>query len=521
MLLLLVGWSDGIRVEVPEQELIMEQANAVQSEFGQPELAILFMGVSLVLGLACRHLLKGTRVPYTVALLILGIALGAAEYGTRGTLHDLGQSIQLWSNISPSLILFVFLPALLFESSVAMEVHQIKRCFVQMILLAGPGVVISTFCTGILIRYTFPYNWSWSLSLLLGGLLSATDPVAVVALLKELGASKKLNTLIEGESLMNDGVAIVIFHLFLELVLGKSFSAGTVVVYLSRVALGGVALGVAFGLFSVLWLGLVFNDAVIEITLTLTASYLAYYTAEDEAQVSGVLAVMTLGIFFAVFGRAAFNGETQQSMHYFWEMVAYIANTLIFILSGVVIAEHILKSHNSIEGQDWGYLVLLYVFLQGTRIVVVVTLLPGLQYFGYGLNWKEAIILTWAGLRGAVALALSLSVNALDANDSQGEAIVTDKTRARFVFLTGGVVFLTLTINGSTTQFLMHLLKMQRTTKVKVGVLLYFVPCMDRRSEFPWCISSWDSIKMVSGLVHVMECGKILMLWYPSVKQIN
>ncbi|KAI5075495.1 hypothetical protein GOP47_0009571 [Adiantum capillus-veneris] len=477
MLRLLVGFSDGVKVEEPEQELIMEPASAIapamQVESDRPELAILFVGVSLVLGLLCRHILRGTRVPYTVALLILGIALGVAEYGTRGTLHDLGQSIQLWSNISPSLILFVFLPALLFESSFAMEVHQIKRCLVQMVLLAGPGVAISTFCTGMLIRYTFPYNWSWSISLLLGGLLSATDPVAVVALLKELGASKKLNTLIEGESLMNDGTAIVIFHLFLELVLGESFSAGTVVVYLSRVALGGVALGAVFGLVSVLWLGLVFNDTVIEITLTLTASYIAYYTAEDEAGVSGVLAVMTVGIFFAVFGRAAFKGETQQSMHYFWEMVAYIANTLIFILSGVVIAEYILKSQNSIEGRDWGYLVLLYVFLQVTRIIVVVTLLPGLQYFGYGLTWKEAIILTWAGLRGAVALALSLSVNALSASDSQDVAILSEKTRARFVFLTGGVVFLTLTINGSTTQFLMHFLKMQCSTDIKLRVVEY------------------------------------------------
>lgn len=412
-------------------------------------------------------------MPYTVALLALGIALGATEYGAGGMLGALGLSIRLWSDISPSLILFVFLPSLLFESSFAMEVHQIKRCLVQMVLLAGPGVVISTFCSGTLIHYIFPYQWTWSTSLLLGGLLSATDPVAVVALLKELGASKKLNTLIEGESLINDGTAIVIFRLFFELVLGRSFTAATVVAYLSRVALGGVALGLAFGLVAVLWLGLVFNDTVIEITLTLTASYIAYYTAEDEADVSGVLAVMTVGIFFAVFARAAFKGETQQSMHHFWDMVAYIANTLIFILSGVVIAESILKSHNTIEGQDWGYLVLLYIFLQLSRIIVVVTLLPGLQYFGYGLTWKEATVLTWAGLRGAVALSLSLSVNATNTTDSLGNIILSDKTRARFVFLTGGVVFLTLTINGSTTQFLLRFLRMHSTSEVKSRILEY------------------------------------------------
>lgn len=442
---------------------------ATTTEASQPELAILFIGVSLVLGLCCRHLLKGTRVPYTVALLLLGIALGASEYGTSGTLGTLGESIRMWSNINPSLILFVFLPALLFDSSFSMEVHQIKRCLVQMVLLAGPGVVISTFCSGILIHYIIPYNWTWSTSLLLGGLLSATDPVAVVALLKELGASKKLNTLIEGESLMNDGTAIVIFRLFFQMVLGQTFNAADIIKFLSRVALGGVALGLALGLVSVLWLGVIFNDTVIEITLTLAASYIAYYTAEDEAGVSGVLTVMTVGIFFAVFARTAFKGETQQSMHYFWEIVAYIANTLIFILSGVVIAESILRSHNRIEGQDWGYLVLLYIFLQLSRAIVVFTLYPGLRYFGYGLTWKEATILIWAGLRGAVALSLSLSVNGTQTSDN----ILSEKTKARFVFLTGGVVFLTLIINGSTTQFLISFLGMRTTSETKARILEY------------------------------------------------
>jgi NhaP-type Na+/H+ or K+/H+ antiporter len=117
----------------------------------------------------------------------------------------LGAGIRIWANINPDLLLAVFLPALLFESSFSMEIHQIKKCMAQMVLLAGPGVLISTFFLGSALKLTFPYNWNWKTSLLLGGLLSATDPVAVVALLKELGASKKLSTIIEGESLMNDG----------------------------------------------------------------------------------------------------------------------------------------------------------------------------------------------------------------------------------------------------------------------------------------------------------------------------
>uniref|UniRef100_A0A0E0RKL9 Cyclic nucleotide-binding domain-containing protein n=1 Tax=Oryza rufipogon TaxID=4529 RepID=A0A0E0RKL9_ORYRU len=436
----------------------------------EPDDAVLFVGVSLVLGIASRHLLRGTRVPYTVALLVLGVALGSLEFGTKHGMGKLGAGIR--ANINPDLLLAVFLPALLFESSFSMEIHQIKKCMAQMVLLAGPGVLISTFFLGSALKLTFPYNWNWKTSLLLGGLLSATDPVAVVALLKELGASKKLSTIIEGESLMNDGTAIVVYQLFYRMVLGRTFDAGSIIKFLSEVSLGAVALGLAFGIASVLWLGFIFNDTIIEIALTLAVSYIAFFTAQDALEVSGVLTVMTLGMFYAAFAKTAFKGDSQQSLHHFWEMVAYIANTLIFILSGVVIADGVLENNVHFErhGASWGFLLLLYVFVQISRILVVVILYPLLRHFGYGLDLKEATILVWAGLRGAVALSLSLSVKrASDAVQTHLKPV--DGTM--FVFFTGGIVFLTLIFNGSTTQFLLHLLGMDRLAATKLRILNY------------------------------------------------
>ncbi|KAJ0988445.1 hypothetical protein J5N97_006801 [Dioscorea zingiberensis] len=449
------------------------QGTSKEASSSSPEDALIFVGISLLLGIASRHLLRGTRVPYTIALLILGVALGSLEYGTHNGLGRLGDSIRIWARINPNLLLFGFLPALLFESSFAMEVHQIKRCMVQMLLLAGPGVLISTFFLGAVLKFTFPYGWNWKISLLLGGLLSATDPVAVVALLKDLGASKKLNTIIEGESLMNDGTAIVVYQLFYKMVIGESLNVAGIVKFLSQVTLGAVAVGVAFGIASVLWLGFIFNDTVIEITLTLAVSYIVFYTAQDGAEVSGVLAVMTLGMFYAAFARTAFKGDSQKSLHYFWEMVAYIANTLIFILSGVVIAEGILNNYEHFErhGSSWGYLILLYVFVQLSRIVVVGLLYPFLCYFGYGLNWKEAIILIWSGLRGAVALALSLSFKS--SSDNFDQAFLGQEVGILFVFFTGGIVFLTLIINGSTAQFFLHLLDMDKLSATKIRILNY------------------------------------------------
>ncbi|KAM6567523.1 hypothetical protein CsatA_026651 [Cannabis sativa] len=391
-----------------------------------PSDAVIFVGISLVLGIACRHLLRGTRVPYTVGLLVLGIALGSIEYGTHHRLGKIGDGIRIWANIDPELLLAVFLPALLFESAFSMEVHQIKRCIAQMIILAGPGVLISTFCLGIALKLTFPYDWSWKTSLLLGGLLSATDPVAVVALLKELGAGKKLSTIIEGESLMNDGTAIVVYQLFFQMVLGKSFNWEAIIEFLAKVSLGAVGIGLAFGIASVLWLGFIFNDTVIEISLTLAVSYIAYFTAQEGAEVSGVLTVMTLGMFFAAAARTAFKGDGQQSLHHFWEMVSYIANTLVFILSGVVIAEGVLLDD--------------HVFRDGILDMV----------------WNGKRLLFSYGQRS-----------------SDTSPLLSRQTGTLFVFFTGGIVFLTLIVNGSTTQFILHLLNMDKLSAAKRRILDY------------------------------------------------
>ncbi|XP_020547393.1 sodium/hydrogen exchanger 7 isoform X2 [Sesamum indicum] len=265
--------------------------------------------------------------------------------------------------------------------------------------------------------------------------------------------------------------AIVVYQLFYRMVRGWSFNWGAVIKFLTQVSLGAVGIGLAFGIASVLWLGFIFNDTVIEISLTLAVSYVAYFTAQEGLDVSGVLTVMTLGMFYSAVARTAFKGESQQSLHHFWEMVAYIANTLIFILSGVVIAESVLQNDSIFKTHEhsWGYLFLLYAFVQVARVVVVAVLFPFLQYFGYGLDWKEAIILVWSGLRGAVALSLSLSVM----RSSDGSPYISSDTGTLFVFLTGGIVFLTLIVNGSTTQFLLRILKMDKLSAAKRRILNY------------------------------------------------
>ncbi|XXG72695.1 hypothetical protein AAC387_Pa07g1736 [Persea americana] len=448
------------------------ESSSLSSSSADPVDAVIFVGVSLTLGAASKHLC-GTRVPHTIVLLLLGVALGCLEYNTKIGLGKVGVGIRLWANINPDLLLYVFLPALIFEGSFAMDYHQIKRCMVQMLLLAGPGVLISTFCIGTAVKFTFPYNWDWKTSLLLGGLLSATDPVAVVALLKELGASKKLSTLIEGESMMNDGISIVVYQLFYQMVLGRSFSIGDLIKFLIQNSLGAVAVGLAFGVASLLWLRFIFNDKMIGIALTLAVSYCAYFTAQDGAGVSGILTVMTVAMFYTAVARTAFKGDNDQSLLHFWETVSYIANTLIFVLCGVIVAKGAFHSgiHFENSGTSWGYVLLLYFLVQVARMIVVGILYPFLQYFGYGLDWKEALIVIWSGLRGAVALSLSLSVKR--ASDKSYSFHLNQEMGALFVFFTSGIVFLTIVVNGSTTQFILHSLSMDKLSATKMCILEY------------------------------------------------
>ncbi|EOA37585.1 hypothetical protein CARUB_v10011936mg [Capsella rubella] len=428
-------------------EIAMSSTSYSAEYDSNPVDAVIFAGASLVLGTACRQLFNGTRVPYTVVLLVIGIVLGSLEYGTKHNLGKIGNGIRIWNDINPDLLLAVFLPALLFESSFSMDVHQIKRCMGQMVLLAGPGVLISTFCLGALIKLTFPYNWDWKTSLLLGGLLGATDPVAVVALLKELGASKKMTTLIDGESLMNDGVSVVVFQLFFKMVMGQNSDWGSIIKFLVQNSFGAVGIGLAFGIASVIWLKFVFNDIVVQITVTLSVSYFAYYTAQEWAGVSGILTVMILGMFFAAFARTAVKGESLQSLHHFWEMVAYIANTLVFILSGVIIAEGVLSGRKiSYDGISWGFLFLLYLYVQLSRCVV-----------GCCVTITRSICKTLGHM----------------IQQSSGNVYLSSETGTRFLFFTGGIVFLTLVVNGSTTQLLLHFLRMDMLTPGKKRILEY------------------------------------------------
>ena len=448
----------------------VDDAHATSADHGSHDVAyeaLYFLFLALVLGALARGAVRGSRLPYTVALLFVGLALGFLY--SYVDLGSLGNSLDIWVRIGPHTMLSCFLPALVFESAFSLEWHTFRRCASQVLWLAGPGVLMGTFLMGALLKVTLPYEWGWGASLMLGSILSATDPVAVVALLKEVGASKRLGHIIEGESLVNDGTAIVVFSLLNEIAKGVTKTPLEIFLFFLWVPFGAVLVGVGIAAGCHAWLGLgaVAGDHIVQISVTLFACYLCFLVAEFEAEASGVLAVVVLGVSIGAFGRGFFTGETEHSLHHFWEMLTFVANTVLFILTGVIIAKTTTEStvEGTLSPSDLGWGLLVYFEVLFARSVIVGMLYPILRRCGYGLTPADAAVCVWGGLRGAVGLALALVV-------SEGDSAYADQKVGPMTLLcTGIVVVLTLAVNGTTTGTLLQMLGLTRPeVSVQVAV---------------------------------------------------
>ena len=401
-----------------------------------------FIFISLFIGSLTRTALHGTSVPYTVVLFCLGMLEAVINYYLD--LGMLESSLESWGNINPHVLLAAFLPALIFESSFSMEWHTLKKVLPKVLILAGPGVLMTMGLAGCVLRM-FPFGLSWSFCMMVGSILAATDPVAVVAILKEVGASKTLGHLIEGESLVNDGTAIVVFNVFLTLAKGEEKSFGSIMKDLITQPLLSVVVGVGFGHACMYWIQYSRRDHLVDITITLFAAYIAFMLAETVLKCSGVLAVVVLGWYLSAKGRTFFKGDVQHSMHHFWEVLTYAANTVVFILAGFLIVGDILVGELDIRASDLGWSVLLYLLLNIIRGVVTAMLFPLMNMSkAYKCNLREMFIAVWAGLRGAVGLALALVV--LEEHD-----YFTKRERGLTLVLVSAGVVGTLLINATSS----------------------------------------------------------------------
>lgn len=420
------------------------------------------------------------QVPYTVALFVVGMffAIFHSLKPHNSVFHwpSWFLSVEMWQGINPHLLFYAFLPALLFCEAMRLDVQLVSKCFSQVLILAGPGVVVGAFLVGYVARFVLPYGWGWPISLVFGTILSATDPVAVVALFNSLGVSPRLTMLISGESMLNDGTAIVGFALMLKVALGAPCGLYDVVVFFAQMTVTGVILGGLVGYLAVFIIGrcsanVYHSDGMIQVIITIACGYLTFFLAESEFSTSGVISTVSSGFVVAYYAWPRF--VSRETMHTVWEAIEFIGNTLIFFLAGMLFASTVLDRWTYIRPTEFAWLLLLYVLLTLIRGLVLAVFWIPLHMVGKPIHWTEAVVIVWSGLRGAVSLALAIIVDMEPGISMQQGSLI--------MFHVGGIAALTFLINATTAAPLLKYLGISKPSLLKERMLARFATHMSEQ----------------------------------------
>jgi len=414
--------------------------------------------MAIMVALAIRRF----NMPYTIALVIAGLVLGLMS-----RFDDLF-SIELSGILSAEVILFLILPPLLFDGASKLSFHSFKRNWRLTILLAVPAVIISMFSIGLIIWVLI---WQgdpemFLFALLLGAVLAPTDPVSVLALFKECGAPHQLSTIVEGESLFNDGTGVVLFQVMAALVaaslMGDSSSLGSTLLegalkFVQMVVIGSVVgAAIAFAANTALvWT----RNHLLEVTITVAVAFGSFLLAE-HFHGSGVIAVVVAGMMVGNIGKLqAMTPQARVGLDHFWEMVAFLMNSVLFLLIGFEMMERIEPSGDAL-------LMILVAILAAT--IARLSIYPMCEIVtrwspdsDIPKPWRHVIF--WGGLRGSIPLALMLIL--LDQwilhPDAELAANLPSGVYDEMLLMAFSVVLFTLLVQGMTITPLM--------TKLGVG----------------------------------------------------
>jgi len=404
----------------------------------------------LVIACGMALLAKRLKVPYTVLLVVAGLAVSLLLDGAPWLREHL-EKIKL----KPELLLQVFLPILLFEAAFHVDLKSFLNNRRAILFLAIPGVIIGMLLTTAVfvpVAKLIQDDMVWQVGLVTAAMLAATDPISVVALFKEFTVSKRLGIIVEGESLINDGIAVVLFGVVVKITAdslgltiptlhdpGENVQALHVIGVFLREVFLGTALGVAVGL-AMSYLTSKVNDHLIEVALTAIAAYGSNVVAM-QLHASPVIAVVVCGMMVGNVGaKHGMSPTTREAVFSFWEFAAFMANSFVFILIGLEIRLSELWA-------DAGLIVAFFVIMILVRSVTVFGVHSLVRREDLKLKKAWLPVITWSGVRGSLSMVMAMM---LVASESEGET-----TRKLILNLVFGVVLLSILLQGTTIEWLM------------------------------------------------------------------
>ncbi|MDQ2966888.1 MAG: Na+/H+ antiporter [Actinomycetota bacterium] len=375
------------------------------------------------------------RIPYPILLVLGGLALGFVP-GVP--------TLQL----PPELVLIAILPPLLYSSAFFTSLREL-RANVRPIGLLAIGLVITTMVSVAVVAHTFVDDMSWTAAFVLGAVVSPTDPIAATAIMRRLGVPRRVVSIVEGESLVNDGTALVLYRVAVMAAVAGTFSIWDASWRLIWSVVGGVVIGLVVG-FLVAAVRRRLDNPPVEVTIALITGYLAFIPA-DAMEASGVLAVVTAGIYLGWHTPELTSFETRLQGAAVWGIFTFILNALLFVLVGLQLPRILdaLTGFSASQLMWWGLIVTGTVVATRLLFVPVFTYLPRRLLGAFGPDDPppppaRAFVVSWGGMRGAVSLAAALAVPLTTA---AGSAF---PQRDLIVFLTFCVILGTLVGQGLT-----------------------------------------------------------------------
>ncbi len=408
-----------------------------------PTSGIEFLVWLLIAAAIIAMLAKRLRIPYTVSLVLGGLLLGVIQLPILSPLQP-GHRPD-W--LTPDVILILFLPALVFEGSVKLDVRELLRNSVPLLLLANTGVLLAALVTGYLVHWMI--GLPVLIALLFGCIISATDPISALAIFKDLRVDKRLSLIMEGESLLNDGTAVVLFGILFGSIVAEKLTVPKALEQYFLAVAGGAVLGSALGYLASRITGTV-DDPQIEITLTTILAYGSYLLA-FHLHLSGVIATASAGLMLGNFGaKRGMTASTRTAMQSFWEYISFVMNSLVFLLIG-------LEIHVRELLQNWASVLLAIGAVLLGRALSVYLLVPLSNRFAEKIPLRWQHVAVWGGLRGALALALALSLT------------TAFPYRDQILNLTFGVVIFSILVQGLTIKPLVRILKLANGDDAKAA----------------------------------------------------
>ncbi|MEI2415425.1 cation:proton antiporter [Orrella sp. JC864] len=424
------------------------------------EIGFLVFGLAGLLTLVCfmPPLAGRLKLPYSVLLALVGCALGYVvhvhDWAPR-VVADFLDSIEHFE-ISSETFLIVFLPVLLFETALAMNVRRLLDEIGPILMMAIVAVLVCTLVVGYTLAWVSDYGLV--VCLLLGAIVATTDPVAVVGIFREVGAPRRLTTLVEGESLFNDAASIALYSVLLAVLGGQGeLSALAIGQDFLVQFLGGGLAGLAMGRLAGQLFGWLRGWPVAEITLTLTLAYLTFFISEHYLGVSGVVATVIAGLVVGSSGRTRMSPTTFEHLASAWAQFGFWANSLIFLFAAMLVPR--LMADTSLF--DFLMIGVVFAATLAARALVVFGLLPllGVVRIGQRVGRRYQAVMCWGGLRGAVSLALALAV-------TEHQAVDPDARNFIAVVVTG-FVLATLFVSGTTLRTLIRMLGLNALSPVE------------------------------------------------------